>query len=789
MYAQPCLFLLALVFAPALPSQSDLHTTPAKVKVLLVSGANNHDWKWTTPSLERILQETGRFDVTVTYEPAKTLADAAKIARFDVFLLDYNGKRWGERAESNFMKAVRGGTGVSVIHAADNAFGGWVEYEAMVGHLWRKGTGHGRFHPFDVEITDRDHPVTAGMNDLVMHPDELYHRLLHMHEAEFRLLGHAMSTKKSGGTGKYEPMIIVKDHGKGRVFHTPLGHVWRGAVKAAHLDPQFRQLVARGTEWAATGSVLLAPYPPNYLNSREKKAGWKLLFDGKSTEHWRGYKKDTFPAKGWVVEDGCLVHKERGGGGDIITRDKFRSFELAFEWAVGKKSNSGVMYLVTEEGGATYHTGPEFQVIDDGPRATDGKHSAGSLYGLVKPTGKILRPLGMWNTARIVLRGRHVQHWVNGVKVVDTTMTGPEWDRTVAKTKFKKWPLFAKASEGHIALQDHGNLVSYRSIRIRELDDGQAPGADKRDRRSAKLIRVGIIGLDTSHAPAFTKLMNKKDATGPLAGVRVVAAFPGGSPDIPASRDRIARFTKQVRGLGAEIVNDIPALLDRVDAVMLESVDGRPHWRQAEPVLRARKPIFIDKPLAGSLADAGRIFALAEELNVPCFSSSSLRFTESILAARTDGVRGCAAFGACPLEPHHPDLFWYGIHGVEILFTVMGPGCKTVSRTQTEGTDLVTGVWDDGRIGTFRGIRDGKKGYGALVFGKQGIHHTKGYGGYDRLVTEIARFFRTGKSPIATTETLEIYAFMAAADESKRHNGAPVRIADMLAAARDDAPR
>ena len=297
-------------------------------------------------------------------------------------------------------------------------------------------------------------------------------------------------------------------------------------------------------------------------------------------------------------------------------------------------------------------------------------------------------------------------------------------------------------------------------------------------------IRAGIIGLDTSHVVAFTKTLNAPDATGDLADVQIVAAYPGGSPDIPASADRVEGFTKQLREMGVEIVDSIDALLERVDAVLLESVDGRPHLEQARPVFQARKPLFIDKPVAGSLADAIEIFRLAAEYETPCFSSSSLRFSPGILGMRNDPrtgkVIGCDAYSPCSLEPHHPDLFWYGVHGVETLFTIMGTGCVSVTRVQTEGTDLVTGVWKGGRIGTFRGLRDGAKGYGALVFGTKGIAPSGGYAGYEPLVREIARFFKTGKPPVSAEETVEIFAFMEAADESKRRGGCPVLIHDVI---------
>ena len=317
-----------------------------------------------------------------------------------------------------------------------------------------------------------------------------------------------------------------------------------------------------------------------------------------------------------------------------------------------------------------------------------------------------------------------------------------------------------------------------------------SPWSPAEEPAGAKPMRAGIIGLDTSHVMAFTGIFQDPKAKGDVARIKVVAGYPGGT-DIPSSRDRVGKITAELRAAGAEIVDSIPALLEKVDVVLIESVDGRPHLEQARPVLEARKPVFIDKPVAGSLADAIAIFELAKKHNVPCFSSSSLRFGPGVLGMRSDPrvgeVIGCDTWGPCPLEATHPDLFWYGIHGVEMLFTIMGTGCERVVRSSTEGTDVVTGTWKDGRVGVFRGIRQGKSDYGAMVFGTKGIAPAGGYGGYEPLVEEIARFFATGKAPVSAEETIEIFAFMEAADESKRRGGEPVTLESVLAKAREKA--
>lgn len=302
-----------------------------------------------------------------------------------------------------------------------------------------------------------------------------------------------------------------------------------------------------------------------------------------------------------------------------------------------------------------------------------------------------------------------------------------------------------------------------------------------------KEIRVGIIGLDTSHATAFTKMLNDAAAEADIAHCRVVAAYPKGSPDIPSSTERVPAYTKEVQALGVEIVDSIDVLLTKVDAVLLETNDGRPHLEQALPVFKSGKPVFIDKPIAGSLTDAVAIFAAARQYKVPMFSSSSLRFSKNAQALRNGKlgkITGCDAYSPCSLEATHPDLYWYGIHGVETLFTVMGTGCDKVSRLSSPDYDLVSGVWTDGRLGTFRGIRKGGGGYGGTAFAAQGVEPIGGYDGYRPLLVEIVKFYRTGVSPVSEEETLEIYAFMEAADESKRHGGVPVTLASVMEKAR-----
>ncbi len=300
-----------------------------------------------------------------------------------------------------------------------------------------------------------------------------------------------------------------------------------------------------------------------------------------------------------------------------------------------------------------------------------------------------------------------------------------------------------------------------------------------------QVMRIGIVGCDTSHVIAFTKQINEPPADGSPQKFKVTVAYPGGSDDIPDSRNRVEGFVKQLKERGIEIVDSAEAVAEQSDAILLESVDGRPHLKQFRAVARG-KPVFVDKPAAGSLADVVAIFQHAEATKTPCFSSSSLRYTDQVTALAADksvgDLLGCETVGPLHIEKHHPDLFWYGIHGVEPLFTLMGTGCEAVTRIDAEPSSLVVGKWRDGRIGSYRGLKNASH-YAFTVVGTKGVAQQKGSSGYDGLVRKICDFFATGQPPVNQKDTIEIYAFMEAADESKRLGGQPVAISDVIARA------
>lgn len=292
--------------------------------------------------------------------------------------------------------------------------------------------------------------------------------------------------------------------------------------------------------------------------------------------------------------------------------------------------------------------------------------------------------------------------------------------------------------------------------------------------------RVGIIGLDTSHSIAFTKALNAESPNADYKGYKVVAAYPYGSKTIASSADRIPGYIDQVKAMGVSITGSIKELLQQADVILLETNDGRLHLEQALEVFKAGKRMFIDKPIAASLDDAVAIFEASKKYNIPVFSASSLRYIKGAQNLDKSKVIGADAYSPCTYEPSHPDLFWYGIHGVETLFTVMGTGCQEVTRIHTPDTDVVVGTWEGGRIGTFRGTRSGKSGYGGVVYTETGNVSLGPYGGYDPLLLEIINYFETGKVPISPEETLEIFAFMTAADESKAQGGRPVNMQEVL---------
>jgi len=301
-------------------------------------------------------------------------------------------------------------------------------------------------------------------------------------------------------------------------------------------------------------------------------------------------------------------------------------------------------------------------------------------------------------------------------------------------------------------------------------------------------LRVGVIGLDTSHAQEFTARLNDPANPSYVPGARVVAAFPVASPDLPNSTQRIDGFTNLVRDkYGVRIAKSIAELLENIDAVMILSLDGRVHLEQVKAVIGAKKPVFLDKPVAASLTDAVEIFRLAEEAGTPLFSASALRWYPGVMEvanAKVANPSGASSYGPAPTQPYHPDLYFYGIHPTEALFTVLGPGCVSAVCTSGPGASVVTGLWSDGRVGTLYAMHTWPAPYKVMLFGKEQIIEQRSDGAnYTPLVREIVKFFQTKQPPVSAAKTLEIYAFMEAAGESKRRQGSTVLLREVLESA------
>lgn len=288
------------------------------------------------------------------------------------------------------------------------------------------------------------------------------------------------------------------------------------------------------------------------------------------------------------------------------------------------------------------------------------------------------------------------------------------------------------------------------------------------------VIRIGIIGLDTSHSTAFTELLNGDSDDKFVKEFEVVAAYPYGSKSIQSSYERIPGYIEEVKKHGVEITSSIAELLDKVDCVMLETNDGRLHLEQAMEVFKSGKICYIDKPIGATLGQAIAIYGMAEKYNVPIFSSSALRYSpqnQKLRNGEFGPILGADCYSPHKVEPTHPDFGFYGIHGVETLYTLMGTGCDSVNRMSSEDADVVVGRWKDGRIGTFRGIKEGPAIYGGTAYTQKEAVAAGGYAGYKVLLDEVLKFFETGVAPISKEETIEIFTFMKASNMSKEQNG------------------
>ncbi len=296
---------------------------------------------------------------------------------------------------------------------------------------------------------------------------------------------------------------------------------------------------------------------------------------------------------------------------------------------------------------------------------------------------------------------------------------------------------------------------------------------------STAALKLGLVGLDTSHVEGFAALLHDTKNVDHVAGGRIVAGFPGGSPDFALSASRVGGYTEKLRtDHGVKMYDSPREVADAVDAILHTTVDGRIHRAQFAEIAPSRKPVFLDKPFAVTSSDAKAIAELARQHGTPLFSSSSLRFAGALqdaLADQTAGkIFGADFYGPLKLQPTQPGFFWYGIHMVEMLYATLGPGCVNVRVAATTDHEVAIGTWRDGRVGVIRGNRSDNNDFGGLIHrvkGTQWVNVNAGRRPDAGLTIAIMDFFRGGKSPVPLEETVEIIRFLEAANESRDHSG------------------
>ena len=415
---------------------------------------------------ERIARESGRLDLTVSRDASALTATT--LADYDAVVFFTTGELPMDDAQKAALLAwVRGGGAFVGVHSATDTFYEWPGYGRLIGGYF---DGHPWHQEVAVRVEDRQHPATRHLGASFRIHDEIYqHRDWSRDDVRVLLsldVGSVdMNARNIRRTDGDFALAWTRQEGAGRVFYTALGHrpeVWD--------DPRFQTHLLQGIAWAVGDPAGGADQPAaDTLTAAEQARGWKLLFDGESLAGWRGYRRDAAP-EGWQAVDGTLARV--GPGGDLVTVEQFADFELRFDWRVEEGGNSGVMFRVAEGDGPTWHTGPEFQILHNAGHR-DGRApvtSAGSNYALHAPARDATRPVGAWNTARLVVRGARVEHWMNDQRLLAYELGDPDWEQRVRASKFAAVPRYGREPRGHIAIQDHGDPVAFRNIKIRRLD-------------------------------------------------------------------------------------------------------------------------------------------------------------------------------------------------------------------------------------------------------------------------------------------------------------------------------
>ena len=441
--------LFVILLAPAIHAQS-------RPQVLYVTQSAGFAHP-VLPLTEEILPAIGRqhdaFDIDITRDASILTADTLK--RYDAIVFYTTGELpMNAEQQTAFLQFIRNGGGFVGIHSATDTFYDWPEYGELIGgyfdnHPWRKEVS--------VHVEDRDHPATSHLAARFKINDEIY-QFKHWSRDRVNVLmsldTQSVDTTKDSVHRNDNDFALTWSHsyGEGRVFYTALGH-----EEAVWQDDRFQRLIVNGIVWAI-GDV---------RNTTDTE--WKPLLDEQVVSTWRGYQRESMP-DGWQMVDGALARI--GDAGDIITTDQFENFELRFDWKVEHGGNSGVFFGVSEDGAVAWHSGPEYQLLHNAGHP-DGKApitAAGSNYAVHPPIADMTRPVGEWNRSRLRVNREHVEHWMNGMYLLSYQIGDTEWQRRVTDSKFSELPLYGQSRRGHIAIQDHGDQVWFRNMRIRVLD-------------------------------------------------------------------------------------------------------------------------------------------------------------------------------------------------------------------------------------------------------------------------------------------------------------------------------
>ena len=444
-----------------------VEAAPAKVLYLTQSAAFPHPvLPHSEAVFSRLAAESDQFDLTVSRDASTLTADT--LSQYDAVVFFTTGELPMDAAQKAALLAyVRGGGGFVGVHSATDTFYEWPGYLALIGGYF---DGHPWHQEVTVRVEDGSHPATRHLGESFRIHDEIYQYRDWSRDNVNVLLSLDVESVDMTARGikrsdRDFALAWTRDEGAGRVFYTALGHrpeVWD--------DERFQRHLLEGINWAMGNMTASTAAAHNTLTADEADESWQLLFDGESLAAWRGYKRDATP-DGWQAVDGALARVNQGG--DLVTVEQFADFELMFDWKVEEGGNSGVMFRVAEGDGPPWHTGPEFQILHNAGHR-DGRApitSAGSNYAVHPPVRDVTRPVGDWNSARLVARGAHVEHWMNGVKLLDYEIGSDDWTQRVQASKFAPLPRYAREAGGHIAIQDHGDPVAFRNLKIRRLEN------------------------------------------------------------------------------------------------------------------------------------------------------------------------------------------------------------------------------------------------------------------------------------------------------------------------------